>query len=427
MQRRSLLAAMALIPVFQMAVPGAAIAAEKKVKVAATFDAMAEIAKAVGGNRVTVSTLIPPGVEPHEYSPRPGDMRGLAGADLVIKNGFGLEPWTEKALKASGNGRAKIVVASQGVTPMKIGAAIDPHLWISPSGAILEAENIAKALEAADPAGAAVYKKNLAAFASGIKAASDAFRKAAAGSKNRTFVTGHAAFGYLCRDFGLKQVSVMKNEEYKKLSINEFTKAAGRYESNHAGIYEMCKKDYPDILEELEKEPFRDLLDAGCGPAPMISLLAEKYPDRHYTGLDLTPAMIEQAKKKNIPNATFVVGDCENFPFEKDSFDAIICSMSFHHYPDPQAFFDSVKRCLRPNGRLILWDVTSDNKVLVWLMNTLEMPLANICGHGDVRVPTRDVVMECSRKAGLKVEKFEIRKGMRMHCVVRKPIGKGDR
>ena len=71
----------------------------------------------------------------------------------------------------------------------------------------------------------------------------------------------------------------MKNEEYKKLSISEFTKAAGRYESNHAGIYEMCKKDYPDILEELEKEPFNDLLDAGCGPAPMISLLSEKYPE----------------------------------------------------------------------------------------------------------------------------------------------------
>ena len=94
----------------------------------------------------------------------------------------------------------------------------------------------------------------------------------------------------------------MKNEEYKKLSIKEFTKAAGRYESSHAGIYEMCKKDYPDILEELEEEPFRDLLDAGCGPAPMISLLAEKYPDRHYTGLDLTPAMIEQANE-HIGNA----------------------------------------------------------------------------------------------------------------------------
>ncbi|WP_334304723.1 class I SAM-dependent methyltransferase, partial [Blautia wexlerae] len=63
-------------------------------------------------------------------------------------------------------------------------------------------------------------------------------------------------------------------------------------------------------------------MDAGCVPAPMISLLAEKYPDRHYTGLDLTPAMIEQAKKINISNAPFVVGDCENFPFENDSFAA---------------------------------------------------------------------------------------------------------
>lgn len=82
--------------------------------------------------------------------------------------------------------------------------------------------------------------------------------------------------------------------------------------------------------EELENEPFSDLLDAGCGPAPMISLLAEKHPDRHYTGLDLTPAMIEQAKKKNIPNAVFVVGDCENFPFEENAFDTIICSNSVY-------------------------------------------------------------------------------------------------
>ena len=107
-----------------------------------------------------------------------------------------------------------------------------------------------------------------------------------------------------------------------------------------------------------------------------------------------------------------------------ESSHAGIYEMCKKDYPDLQAFFDSVKRCLRPNGRLVLRDVTSDNKVLVWLMNTLEMPLANICGHGDVQVPTRDVVIKCCKKAGLKVEKFEIRKGMRMHCVVRKPMGK---
>lgn len=196
----------------------------------------------------------------------------------------------------------------------------------------------------------------------------------------------------------------MTNEEYKQLSIKEFTEAAKRYEGDHAGLYEMCKKDYPDILEELEKESFIDLLDAGCGPAPMISLLSEKYPDRHYTGLDLTPAMIEEAKKKNIPNAVFVVGDCENFPFEENSFDAIICSMSFHHYPNPQAFFNSVKRCLPPKGRLILRDVTSDNKPLVWLMNKIEMPLANLCGHRDVQVPTRDLVYKCCKKENPKIK-----------------------
>ena len=212
----------------------------------------------------------------------------------------------------------------------------------------------------------------------------------------------------------------MTNEQYKKMSVKEFTKAAESYESNHAGIYEMCKKDYPDILEELEREPFSDLLDAGCGPAPMISLLAEKYPDRHYTGLDLTPAMIEQAKKKNIPNAEFVVGDCENFPFEDNAFDAIICSNSFHHYPDPLAFFKSVKRCLRPGGRLVLRDVTSENKIVLWLMDKIELPLANLCGHGDVKIATRELITECCKQVGLTVEKFEIRKGMRLHCVVRK-------
>lgn len=214
----------------------------------------------------------------------------------------------------------------------------------------------------------------------------------------------------------------LSNQGYKDLSIKEFTKAAAKYETDHAGVYNMCKKDYPDILEELEKEPFTDLLDAGCGPAPMITLLAEKYPEKHYTGLDLTPAMIEQAKKKQIPNATFVVGDCENFPFEPDSFDAIICSMSFHHYPNPQDFFASVKRCLRPGGRLILRDMTTDNKVIQWFCNHIEMPLAHLVGHGDYQMATRQNIMRDCKAVGLTVESFEIRKGMRLHCVVRKTL-----
>ena len=117
----------------------------------------------------------------------------------------------------------------------------------------------------------------------------------------------------------------MKSDaEYKELSIREFTKAAEVYDSGHAGIYEMCKDDYPPILAELRKDDFEDLLDVGCGTGPMIELLASELPGRRYTGLDLTPRMIEVANAKDIEEARFVVGDAEDLPFDDASFDAII-------------------------------------------------------------------------------------------------------
>ncbi len=211
----------------------------------------------------------------------------------------------------------------------------------------------------------------------------------------------------------------MNRKDYKNLTIQEFTKVADRYEGDRAGIYKMCKKDYPDILAELKKEKWNTLLDAGCGPAPMITLLSEKYPDRHYTGLDLTPKMIETAKAKKIPNAEFVVGDCENLPFPANTFDVIICANSFHHYPNPQKFFNSVYRCLKKGGRLILRDYTA-NAFVLWLCNHVEIPLANFVGHGDVGMVSERDVRRMAKKAHLSVDFFERRRGMRMHCVLRK-------
>lgn len=207
------------------------------------------------------------------------------------------------------------------------------------------------------------------------------------------------------------------SDYYKELTKKEFTQAAEKFESKNAGIYEMCKYDYPQILAEIENKPFNDLLDAGCGPAPMISLLAEKYPDKNYTGIDLTEKMIEVAKAKNIPNATFIVGDCENLPFEDCSFDVVICSMSAHHYPEIQKFYDSVFRVLRPGGRFILRDCTADGKFLRWFAKYIEMPLANLCGHGDVEMLRREDVYDGLKKAGMKVIKCEAQAKMRLHVL----------
>ncbi len=212
----------------------------------------------------------------------------------------------------------------------------------------------------------------------------------------------------------------MAKKDYKSLSIREFTKAAKVYEGDRAGIYRMCRKDYPDVLAELEKEPFNDLLDCGCGTAPMLTLLHEKYPEKHYTGIDLTPKMIEVAQSKHMEGVDLVVGDCENLPFADDSYDVVICCQSFHHYPNIQDFFNSVYRVLRPGGRLILRDMTMDSAAVRWFCNHIEMPLINLLGHGDVRVYGRDDVNLLCKKAGLRMELFEKRGFCRLHCVARK-------
>lgn len=211
------------------------------------------------------------------------------------------------------------------------------------------------------------------------------------------------------------------SQEYKDLTIKEFTKAADIYESGDAGIYEICKEDYPYIASELEKEEYEDLLDCGCGTGPMISLLYEKDSSKKYTGLDITPRMIEVAKNKKLEGVNWVVGDCENLPFEENSFDAIICSNSFHHYPNPEKFFESAKRVLRPGGRLILQDYTAP-KFILWIMNHTEMPLANLMGHGDVGAYSLDQVQQFCDLVDLKVEKLKREKKMRLHLVARKKV-----
>ena len=215
----------------------------------------------------------------------------------------------------------------------------------------------------------------------------------------------------------------MTDNEYKRISIEEFSKAAAVYETDQAGVYKMCKKDYPDVLAELEKEDFTDLLDCGCGTAPMLSLLKKKYPDKNYTGIDLTPKMIEVAKAKNLSGVELVVGDCENLPFGDNSFDVVICCQSFHHYPNVSDFFDSVYRVLRPGGRLVLRDMTSRLAPVRWFMNHIEMPIINLTGHGDVHVYGREEVKKLCKNAGLKMELFEKRGFFRLHCVARKPAG----
>lgn len=213
----------------------------------------------------------------------------------------------------------------------------------------------------------------------------------------------------------------MTSEEYKLLSLKEFNEAAEKFDDNDPSVYNLCRKDYPDVLEEVQKEPFQSLLDAGCGTGEMLHLFSQDCPDKQFTGIDLSENMIKVAKQKGLQDVNFVVGDCEELPFMENSFDVVTCSMSFHHYPNPERFFESLRRVLTPGGRFILRDMASSNKAMMWIINHIEMPMCNkVFKKGDVHCYTREDIQKLCEKSGLQLERYEVRKGFRLHCVVRK-------
>lgn len=212
----------------------------------------------------------------------------------------------------------------------------------------------------------------------------------------------------------------MDSQGYKAYSIQEFNRAAEQFDNDDPSIYNMCRKDYAEIVAEIEKETFQDVLDAGCGTGAILLLLQERYPDKRYTGIDLSSKMIAVARHKKKKGMEFIEGDCEALPFKGRSFDVVICSMSFHHYPNPEKFFENVFRVLRPGGRLILRDMTGPVWML-WLVNYVELPLVNRLLHkGDVHAYSRKEIQRLCDDSGLVLENFEHRKGLRLHCICRK-------
>jgi zinc transport system substrate-binding protein len=208
----------ALISVLLLAavscVPKNGAGGDGKIKVSVSFDALKEFTAAVAGDKADISVIVPTGTEPHDFEPKAQDLTALSSADIFVINGLGMEPWAEDAAKAAGNSKLITVDASAGVdtiTDMEAASGhsqADPHIWLSLKAAEQEAANIRDALVKADPANKAVYEKNCGDFTAKLEALYNDYSGKFAAVRNRNFVTGHAAFAYLCRDFGINQNSV---------------------------------------------------------------------------------------------------------------------------------------------------------------------------------------------------------------------------
>jgi manganese/iron transport system substrate-binding protein len=174
-------------------------------RVVATTTQVADFARNIGGDRVQVTSLFKPNVDAHDYEPSPADIDTIARADVVIENGAGLESWLHDTIESSGYD-GPVIDTSQGVRLRQLGGQPDPHIWQNPRNAMVMVANIERALAAADPADAEVYRANLAGYTKQLQALDAEVQRQLDSLANKQLVTNHDAFGYYIDRYGLQFV-----------------------------------------------------------------------------------------------------------------------------------------------------------------------------------------------------------------------------
>jgi ABC-type Zn uptake system ZnuABC Zn-binding protein ZnuA len=186
----------------------AATGAGKVLNVVTTTTQITDFARNIGGDQVKIYAVLKANVDPHDYEPTPADLDAIANADVIVKNGVGLEKWFEDTIKSAGP-KGAILDASHGVTIHPGGDEEpdgDPHIWHNPQNAKLMVANIAHAFEAADPAATRTFEKNLAGYSAQLDTLDADIKAQIATLTNKKLVTNHDAFGYYVEHFGLEFV-----------------------------------------------------------------------------------------------------------------------------------------------------------------------------------------------------------------------------
>ncbi|RTE90601.1 MULTISPECIES: zinc ABC transporter substrate-binding protein [Bradyrhizobium] len=182
--------------------------AAERLNVVASFSILADFVRNVGGNRINLTTLVGADSDVHVYTPPPADAKRVAEAKLVIVNGLGLEGWLPRLVQSSGS-KARVVTASAGITPLKLGSSADPHAWQSVPNAKVYVADIANALAAADPDAADFFRTQAKAYLEKLEALDREVREAVAKipTERRKVISTHDAFGYFAAEYGIRFVA----------------------------------------------------------------------------------------------------------------------------------------------------------------------------------------------------------------------------
>lgn len=197
-----------------------------KVRVVTTLFPIYDFTRNIGGDKVEVALILPPGMEAHSFDPKPDDIIRINKADLFIYSNRYMEPWAADITNSLDSGKTLVVDSSRGTRLLKAGRDVehshdggggsehhngegmDPHIWLDFGNAQIMVDNILAGLIAKDPKNREFYTANATAYKAKLSELDKKFRTGLAVCEKRVFLHGgHFAFGYLAARYGLRYES----------------------------------------------------------------------------------------------------------------------------------------------------------------------------------------------------------------------------
>lgn len=177
-----------------------------RIQVYTSFYAMYDFASEIGGDKIDVYNVCPPGTEVHDYEPTASEMAEITSADVFIYNGMGMEHWTDSVTEIL-QGKDVLIVNTSSNIP-NVYENSDPHVWLDPENAYAQMEAIADAFIEVDGGNSDYYKSRLDSCKDKIDKLDKDFTDTVSGLSQKTIITSHAAYGNLCDAYGLTQYAV---------------------------------------------------------------------------------------------------------------------------------------------------------------------------------------------------------------------------
>jgi zinc transport system substrate-binding protein len=196
-----------------------AVQAEGGLQVVSTFLPITLFTRAVAGECATVTALIPPSIGPHDFQASPDAVTALGRADVLVKNGLGMEGFLDKLVRAAENPDLAVIDSSAGVATLESPAhgeqgpsqdhshshgPVNPHIWLDPLRAVQQVEAIRDGLVAADSSCADGYRRNAAATIAELRQLNDTIAERLRPYAGKTFVAFHDVAPYFAERYGLK-------------------------------------------------------------------------------------------------------------------------------------------------------------------------------------------------------------------------------